>query len=266
MSGSKITGVTFEEMMEFKRVQGQHHPDRKKGKTAELALGYGGWINALKAFGADKFMNEEEMRALCLAWRAASPSIVEFWGGQYRHTGKPWDFTHYDYYGCEGAAIMAILNPGQCYSAGQYISFGVKDDVLYMRLPSGRLIPHHRPRLTAAEKFGVEIYNISYEGVNGNPKRGPQGKWMRIDTYGGSLVESAVQGASRDWHAYAMLNLEQRGYTPAFHVHDEPIAEVPRGFGSVQEMESIMMEPQGWAPGCPIKASGGWRGHRYRKD
>ena len=265
MSASKITGVTFAEMMAYKEQTGQHHPDRKKGKTAELALGYQGWIGAMVAFGADAFMNEVEMRDLIIKWREDSPAIVEFWGGQYRHRGKPWEFIHYEYYGVEGAAIQAVLNPGQCYSAGR-ISFGVKDDVLYMQLPSGRLIPHHRPRLTPVTKFEIDLLNLSYEGVNGNPKRGPQGKWMRMDTYGGSLVESAVQGMCRDWHAFAMLDLEEAGYTPAFHVHDEPIAEVPRGFGSIEAMESIMMKAQDWAPDCPIKASGGWRGQRYRKD
>lgn len=265
MSASKITGVTFEEMMAFKKAQGQHHPDRKKGKVAELALGYQGWLGALRAFGADKFMNEEEMKGLIMQWRADSPAIVEFWGGQYRHRGKPWEFDYYEYYGVEGAAIQAILNPGSYYSAGR-ITFGVKDDCLYMQLPSGRLIAHHRPRLTPTVKFEIQLLNISYEGVNGNPKRGPQGQWMRIDTYGGSLVETAVQGMCRDWHAFAMLDLEQEGYTPVFHVHDEPAAEVPRGFGSVEHMESIMMRAQDWAPGCPIKASGGWRGQRYRKD
>ncbi len=265
MSASKITGVTFEEMMAYKQQTAQHHPDRKKGKVAELALGYQGWLGALRAFGADAFMNEFEMKDLITQWRTDSPAIVEFWGGQYRHKGKPWQFDYYEYYGVEGAAIQAVLNPGTCYAAGR-ISFGVKNDVLYMQLPSGRLIPHHKPRLTPVVKFEIQLVNLSYEGVNGNPKRGPQGKWMRMDTYGGSLVESAVQGMCRDWHAFAMLDLEKAGYTPAFHVHDEPIAEVPRGFGSVEGMESIMMQAQDWAHDCPIKASGGWRGQRYRKD
>jgi DNA polymerase len=264
MSASRITGTPFEKMMQYKKEMEQHHPDRKKGKVAELALGYQGWIGAMLAFGADSFLTESEMRNLIIQWRDDSPAIVELWGGQYR--GKPWAVDEYCYFGLEGAAIQAILNPGQIYRVGA-LAFGVKNDVLYMQLPSGRLIPHHRPRVTQYEdRWNNSVLKISYEGVNGNPKRGPQGKWMRIDTYGGSLTETAVQGMCRDWHAFAMLRLEDRGYLPALHVHDEPVAEVPKGFGSVDEMEQIMMSSQSWAGDLPIRASGGWRGMRFRKD
>ncbi len=134
-----------------------------------------------------------------------------------------------------------------------------------MHLPSGSNIAHQRPRLTPGERYGKPVINLSYEGVNKNAKRGKIGEWMRMDTYGGSLLESAAQRLCRDWHAASMLRLEAAGYPIVLHVHDEPVAEVPQEFGSVEEMERLMEQSPGWGDGLNIKASGGWRGLRYRK-
>ena len=149
MSAAKITGRSLEEYAAYKEQNGTHHPDRKKvGKVAELASGYGGWINARRQFGAEG--SDDEIKAQILAWREASPEIVEMWGGQFRQVGeKPWDAVP-ELYGLEGMAIAAILNPGQCFSYLD-ITYGVYDDVLYCRLPSGRFLHYHRPRLVEAQ-------------------------------------------------------------------------------------------------------------------
>lgn len=53
---------------------------RQKGKIAELALGYGGSVGALKAMGAlDMGLAEEELQPLVNAWRQSNPNIVRFW-------------------------------------------------------------------------------------------------------------------------------------------------------------------------------------------
>lgn len=53
---------------------------RQKGKIAELALGYGGSVGALKAMGAlDMGLKEEELQPLVSAWRQSNPNIVAFW-------------------------------------------------------------------------------------------------------------------------------------------------------------------------------------------
>lgn len=265
MSASKITGVPFEEMMAYKKETGNHHPMRNKiGKFAELALGFGGWVNAMTAFGADAFLSPDEMKEAILGWRAASPAIVEMWGGQYR--GLPWESggARADLYGLEGAVIKAITQPGvwMQYRDIAYIKWG---DALYCRLPSGRCLTYHRPRLTPGDWFGLPTLNITYEGWNSNPKMGAPG-WITINTYGGRLTENVVQATARDIQRDAQLRLEAAGYSLVLHVYDENVAEVPEGFGSVEEFEAIMATLPAWAEGWPIRAGGGWRGKRYRKD
>jgi DNA polymerase len=278
MSASKISGVPFEEMMAVKgfdtsqpewwkqKTTGHDHPLRKTlGKVAELASGYAGWLGAWKNFGADAFMNDDEIKQAILAWRAASPEIEEMWGGQFRWCGPgKWDYRP-ELFGLEGAAIAAILNPGQCFHVID-ITYGVHDDVLYCRLPSGRFLHYHRPRLTSVpDKLNRgPAWQITFEGYNSNSTKGPIG-WMVMDTYGGRLFENVVQAISADIQAETLVRLEARGYSVVMHTHDEAISEVPIGWGSVEEMCAIMAERPTWASWWPIRAAG-WRHKRYQKD
>ncbi len=224
--------------------------------------GYQGWIGGWKAFGADEFLSDEEIKQAILAWRAASPGIVELWGGQ----GRDW---RPERYGCEGMAIQAIQYPCTPHHVlrqdGSYtgVSFQAQGDVLYCRLPSGRALTYHHPRLRESERRPGTLA-ISYEGQNTNPKNGPVG-WIRMDTWGGRLVENIVQGTARDILRRATINLEAAGYPIVLHVYDEIVAEVPEGFGSIAEFEQIMGTMPEFAADWPVRAQGGWRGKRYRK-
>lgn len=277
MSAAKIAGLTFEQIMEptgydlskpewwLDKMPGIHHPLRKKlGKVSELASGFGGWINAWVQFGASEFMDDIEIKNSIIPWRDASPMIVEFWGGQWRKHPDRWEWTQ-ELYGLEGAALSAILDPGQCY-AYRDIKYCVKHDVLYCLLLSGRTLQYHHPRLYPGESpFGKPIQRITFEGWNSDSTKGPVG-WMRRDTYGGKLCENVVQATARDILAHAMLKIEKVGYPVVLHVHDEIVSEVKTGVGSVAEFESIMGDLPPWCRDWPVKASGGWRGRRYRKD
>ena len=222
--------------------------------------GYGGWVGALKAFGADEFMTEDEMTTAAGAWRRASPAIVEYWGGQTRRTHAGWVP---ELFGVEGAAISAMRRPGEWF-AFRTVAFALVRGVLYCRLPSGRHLVYHEPRLTPSTRRPGE-WALSYAGWNTNPKNGSVG-WIRMDTYGPKLVENITQATARDILRDATLALEAAGYRLVLHVYDEIICEVPAGFGSVEEMERIMCDQPPWAAGWPIRAAGGWRGRRYRKD
>lgn len=263
MSVAKIKCKTLQEYEEYKKVNKRHHPDRALGKVAELASGFGGWIAAWIQFGAD--MPEKEIKDSILAWRAASPEIEHMWGGQYLWCGPgKWDYRP-QLFGLEGAAIAAIQHPGQRCSYRD-ISYIVINDVLLCRLPSGRHLYYHRPRLVpVADKLkrGPSL-SITFEGYNSNSQKGPVG-WRRQETYGGRLFENVVQGVARDLEAEAMLRVEPAGYPIVMHTHDELCAEVPEGFGSVEEMSALMSTPPAWAKGWPIKAAG-WRHKRYQKD
>lgn len=261
MSAAKIANIPFKEFVDHKKAHGEHHPMRNKiGKYAELASGYGGWINAWKKFGADKHLNDEEIKESILKWRAASPNIVEFWGGQVRKYPYEWRFYH-EYFGIEGAVVQAILTPGKWFSY-KSIYCVVLNDILCLKLPSDRFLYYHKPTLTPAiDRYsGEEIYQITYWGVGKNYQ------WTELDLYGGKLTNNIVQAVCRDIFAHAMLGLANRGYDLVLHSHDEPVAEIPLGFGSIEEFESIMNNLPQWAKDWPIIARGGWRGKRYRKE
>lgn len=213
--------------------------------------GFSGWVGAWKAFGADEFFTEDEMKVAILAWRAASPKIVEFWGGQ-----KP------NMYGIEGAAVQAVMYPGKEFSH-RGITYLTRGDILYCRLLSGKYLTYHRPRLKQSyDRPGT--FQLSFESWNTNPKYGKIG-WVRIETHRGKLTENIVQATAFEILATAMINLEDAGYKIVLHVHDEIVAEVPEGQGSIEEFERIMSQLPEWAKDWPLKATGGWRAKRYSK-
>lgn len=262
VSAGRITGTTLEQYEAYKQEHGSKHPDRQKlGKPAELGLGFGGWIAAWYQFDKSGTFTEDEVKKNIVAWREASPAIVELWGGQVR--GKPWRPDRFELYGLEGAAISAVQNPGRAFSY-RLITYAVYGDVLYARLPSGRCLSYHKPRLTNTGRWEGTL-ELSFEGWNSNPKMGPIG-WHRINTYGGRLTENVVQAVARDIMRDAVIRLEAAGFPIVLRVHDELVAEVPIGTRTVEEFEALMMVMPDWAKGWPVRAAGGWAGKRYRKD
>lgn len=275
-SASKITGTPLETYLAYPDQHGgENHPDRQNiGKVAELALGYGGWIGAWRAFDPDEVnKHDDQIRSIILAWRDASPQIVAHWGGQrYKDPNSGWRVD--ELYGIEGAVIRAIQNPGTYQipnppSTGLVapfpveIGFYVQDDMLRMVLPSGRQIKYAEPRLEPSDKRPGTLA-ISYMTWNTNPKYGPMG-WVRMSTWGSRIYENADQAIAHDILRYAIVNLRAAGYPTVLHVYDEIVGEVPQGLGSVEQFEAIMASLPPWAQGWPVRASGGWRGKRYRK-
>jgi len=257
--------IYLESISRIKGQQTTDSTDRAIGKVAELSSGYGGWIGAWVAFGAEKYMDEAEIKAAILAWREASPEIVEAWGGQYVHCGPgKWDYRP-ELFGFEGMAISAILQPGLVFRYTD-IEFFVEGDILHVRLPSGRDLHYHQPRLSIVRDRlnRGDCYQITFMGYNSNAMKGPIG-WHRLETFGGRLFENGSQAIARDLQADAMVRCERRGYPVVMHLHDEIIAEVPIGQGSLAEMTEIMIERPAWASWWPIRGAG-WRGERYRKD
>jgi DNA polymerase len=249
MTASKITGVPFQEILDYRKQHGQHHPHRKPfGKIPELASGYGGAIGAWKAFGADKFMDDSTIDHNVKMWRQDSPNIVQFW----------WDI--------ERAAENAIKHPGQRYAVRD-VKYIQDNGILYCQLPSGRFLVYHNAQMKQKlMPWGDYKKTIHYMGWNTDTSKGIPYGWTELDNYGPKLVENIVQAISRDILAYAMLNLNAAGYPIVLHVHDEIVAEVSKEFGSIEEFEQIMSTLPKWCENWPVKATGGWRGKRYRKD
>lgn len=269
---------------------------RQVGKCSELALGYGGGIGAYASMARNYGINLETLPGIVLPgateaelnwarrmaerylenlekwiklneeqnkgtatfldrmsvgaamacdvikqrWRANRPGAVALWAA------------------LEAAAYNAIQNPGVVFSAGPQLKLAVMDKYLLMKLPSGRCLRYFKPevRTSSREDFGGP-YALTY-------MRTVDGKWGRAETYGGKLCENADQAVSNDLLRHAMFNVEAAGYPIVMHVHDEIVAEVDEGFGSVEELNACMVDAPAWAAGLPMGAEG-WRGKRYRK-
>ncbi len=267
LSASKITGTPLADYLAYADANGEHHPDRQDiGKVAELGLGFGGWIGAWLAFDDSGTFTDDEIKRLIVAWRDASPAIVEFWGGQ--HRGRPWDRNRTpEYFGVEGHAVLALLHPGQVFTY-RGLRFFVRDHpsgskALIIRLLSGRELTYHDAALSPSPRDPSE-YAITYWTWNSNPKYGRMG-WVAMSTFGGRLTENIVQATAHDIQRYGILGLRAAGYPTILHVYDENVCEIPAGTGSIEDFERIMSTMPPWAHDWPIRANGGWRGRRYRK-
>ena len=239
MTAARITGIPFEEFARYKAAEGRNHPQRKLGKVASLASGYGGGLEAWLNFHADDFLTEAEILSHIKAWRKANSAIVDLW------------------HGLESAAIAAVRSPGEAFSY-RHITYQTGRGVLYALLPSGRTIPYHSPQVDDVIRFKKPQPQLSYLKTFNS-------KFLRVTTFGGKLTGNCAQSIARDIFAASMVRLDRAGYPIVLHTHDEPTAEVEPGFGSIEEFEKIMMDSPAWCADWPIRASGGWRGHRYRK-
>ena len=209
---------------------------RQKGKIAELALGYGGSIGALKAMGATKLgLTEDELPPLVQMWRNASPNIVQFW----------WDV--------DRAAKECIKTHLSQTTHG--MKFIYRSGCMFLKLRSNRYLCYPQPKI-GTNRFGSE--SITFMGIN------PVKKWDRIETYGAKLVENIVQATSRDLLAEAMRRLEAAGNPVVMHIHDEAVIDAPTD-RSLDTMVSIMTEVPSWADGLILNAAG-FVGDFYKKD
>lgn len=206
---------------------------RQKGKIAELALGYGGGANALKAFGADKMgMTEEEMVNTVDLWREASPRVCALWRA------------------LERAAIRCVVHKTPQVSALGGIRFEMECGILWMTLPSGRRIAYYGAEY-GPSRFHRDRRALSYMGVDQKTKR-----WGRVETWGGKLAENVTQATARDCLRDTMLALTEAGYDIRAHVHDEVIISEPRDGRTVEDVSAIMGRELPWAPGLPLRGDG----------
>ena len=221
-SASAMFGVPVEK-------HGQNAELRQKGKIAELALGYGGSVGALKSMGAiDMGLTEEELQPLVDSWRSANPNIVRFW----------WDVDR-----------AVKKEPSELKG----IRFECRSGMLFITLPSGRRLAYVKPRMSE-NRFGGE--SVTYEGVGGTKK------WERIESYGPKFVENIVQAISRDILCYAMRTLSHCRICA--HVHDELIIEIRKDASLAAICEQMGRTPP-WAEGLVLRADG-YETQFYKKD
>lgn len=209
-------------------------PLRQKGKVAELALGYGGSVGAMKAMGAlEMGLAESELKPIVDSWRAANKAITKFW----------WD---------TDAAARKTICAHDVTQLPWGITFYKEGPLLRLRLPSGRALSYVKPRIIDD--------SITYLGTIQT-----SGNWGQVESYGPKIVENIVQAVARDCLAVNIIRLEKLGFPVVFHVHDEVILEVPENFSTADEVAEIMGQPIDWAPGLPLKAAA-YECEYYRKD
>ena len=226
-SASQMFGVPVEK-------HGVNGHLRQKGKIAELALGYGGSVGALKAMGALEIgLQEDELPALVSAWRQANPKIVQFW------------------WAVDRAVMDAVTRKTTTKTHG--IIFSARNGMLFITLPSGRSLAYVKPKI-GENRFGGDC--ITYEGVGGTKK------WERLESYGPKFVENIVQATSRDILCYAMQTL--RCCSIVMHIHDEVVIEADRRM-SLQAVCDQMGRTPPWAKGLQLRADG-YETDFYKKD
>ena len=226
-SASQMFGVPVEK-------HGVNGHLRQKGKIAELALGYGGSVGALKAMGAIEMgLQEEELKPLVDAWRDANPNITQLW----------WDVDE------AVKKTVSLKVPTGTHG----IRFVYESGFLFICLPSGRRLAYVKPRI-GENRFGGE--SVTYEGIGGTKK------WERLESYGPKFVENIVQGLSRDILCHAMKTL--RCYGIVAHVHDEIIIEADPKVSLEAICEQMGRTPP-WAKGLILRADG-YETQFYKKD
>ena len=213
---------------------GQNAHLRQKGKIAELALGYGGSVGALKSMGAlEMGLAEEELQPLVDAWRTSNPNIVQLW----------WDVDN------------AVKPPARqrLDTETHGIRFRYRSGMLFIVLPSGRQLCYVKPKM-GTNKFGGD--SVTYEGV------GSTKKWERIESYGPKFVENIVQAISRDILMYAIRTLSHCFIVG--HVHDELIIECSMSVSLDAVCEQMGRTPP-WIEGLNLRADG-YETMFYKKD
>ena len=226
-SASQMFGVPVEK-------HGVNGHLRQKGKIAELALGYGGSVGALKAMGAIEMgLGEDELPALVSAWRQSNPRITEFW------------------WAVDRAATDAVIRKTTTKTHG--VAFSCRSGMLFITLPSGRSLAYVKPRV-GTNRFGGDC--ITYEGTGGTKK------WERLESYGPKFVENIVQAVSRDILCHAMRRLAD--HRIVMHIHDEVVIEADPDV-SVGSICDLMGQTPPWAKGLLLRADG-YETDFYKKD
>lgn len=210
--------------------------DRQKGKVATLALGYQGAHGALDRMGASQMgIDPSEYGRIVSTWRRANARIVNFW-----HDIED--------------ACARVIEAGGIEAVGRVrVTRDRRCGALAIQLPSGRSLYYHEPRVTGGKIFFVDTST--------------RGGFLRVETYGGCLVENIVQATARDLLAEAMLALDRQGAQIVMHVHDEVVLEVDAegAEATLARVNKIMCTNPSWAEGLPLDAAG-FISPVYRKD
>ena len=246
----RMTGMKLQDMLDYAKEQGKHHPDRQKGKVASLALQYQGGVDALKAMGAiDMGLKEEELQDVVDHWREANPNVVKCWHMYDR------------------AAKAAVTNFGSRHTAGRVeffcaVTAGAK--YLFAKLPSGRRLAYRDPKIEETVVRNKETKEIETH-TDGRVKtrqtltywgqvRG-KSMWGRCAVYGGMWLQNFCEGVGADLLNNGIINSETVGYQVASLIHDQILAYKREG-QTIEDLVERMIDVPDWTDGLPVAADG----------
>lgn len=287
---------TKEELKAFKK---EYANERQLGKKAILGLGYAmGW----EKFQATVFMDEGVWLddALCRTivniyrkemypeipglWKASENAAIlavteggeHYCGGDEVGIGAVSYFMDRDFLHCRlpSGRLLAYLYP-EVHTRVNYRfkAINARGGETLVTFPAKKRVNQFRVRRHAeqlAEKQNKVLTNdapdsfvtphLSFMGRDTYTKL-----WKRCGTHGGTLVENYDQASSRDLLAESMLRIDRwNDFELLLSIHDEVVAEAPKGSCTLHDFEARMAVVPEWAPGMPIAAEG-WIGERLRK-
>jgi DNA polymerase len=223
------------------RIEQVTDDQRRIGKNLVLGCGYGLGKAKFVVYCAKNgvIITDEFSERAVNGYRANNQPIVNLW------------------YAVEQAAVTAV-HEGRTLSnpvrVGR-LAFYVSGVWLVVLLPSGRCIRYPYPKVKVTERFGNPALQLSFWAGN-----------YRESTYGGKLVENAVQAISYDIMAAGMQNAEGLYAPVSGTVHDEIISEQDRSQADITRFEQLVCTMPAWAGGIPLTAKGFVCDPRYRKD
>jgi DNA polymerase len=240
--GRDLYCIAAEEVLGLAHVA-EKSPQRQLGKVFELGLGYQmgpdrllTTIRKARVPGMEN-ITETDTTGWVGKWRAANPAIVAFWGM------------------LDAAARSAVRHPGVTVPC-RLVSFLMTENVLRMRLPSGRELSYPAPRI-ASGRFGKA--QVVFTDMEAGRRRGRQ-------VYGGMWAENVTSAVARDLLVEAMKRLRAAGYTLALHTHDEVVAETPIGQGSMAEFKQLLIAVPPWIDSSLPIAAKVFECARFKKD
>jgi DNA polymerase len=235
--GRDIYCVTAEQVLGLAKVHG-NSPERGLGKIFELGLGFqdGGEQTACADQEGQRIEHSQDAARWVQNWRAKNPRIVTYWAQ------------------LNATAMAAVRNPGTPFCC-RSVSFGMRDGVLSLRLPSGRELSYPAPVIRPG-RFGTK--QMMFMDMEAGRRRGRH-------MYGGAWAENVTQAVARDLLVEGMKRLRVAGYKLVMHAHDEACAEMPIGEGSLEEFKRLLIEVPAWAQGLPVAAKA-FECTRFKKD
>lgn len=215
-------------MQAFKRpLTKKDDHERQVGKVAVLGLGFGMGAGRFKAQVWAQTYPKIELTAkfskyIVDLFREENPQIPKFW------------------YNLQSAAKTTVTR-GTTTRVGK-LRFGLWQDYLVMRLPSGRNLFYYQP---AFEGKGRDE-RFRYTSVRG----------VRHEWAGGLLCENAVQAVARDTLVHYMQLAEKAGLHIFGHVHDEImcLARTEEAAWAERTLLKCFDTPLPWMQGLPCAA------------